>query len=61
MFWMSDAKIVGTHLSYHTKISIMQSPQSNDDKNITEGSYASGEENIIYVLVCSKLNFNVCD
>jgi len=54
-FRMKDSKVVGTPLGHHTKLSIKQCPQSNEEKSKMEGTpYASGVGSIMYGMVCSR-------
>ncbi|WJX42094.1 hypothetical protein P8452_29365 [Trifolium repens] len=54
-FRMSDSKVVNTPLGHHSKLSIKQCPQSEDEKEKMEGTpYASGVGSIMYGMVCSR-------
>jgi len=52
---MKDSKVVGTPLDHHTKLSIKQCPQFDEEKSKMDGtSYANGVGNIMYGMVCSR-------
>jgi len=54
-FKMKYSKVVGTPLGHHTKFSIKQCPQSDEEKSKMEGTpYASGVGSIMYGMVCSR-------
>ena len=54
---MKDSKVVGTPLGHHTKLSIKQCLQSDEEKRKMEGTpYVSGVGSIIYGMVCSRPN-----
>ncbi|PNX79295.1 GDSL esterase/lipase, partial [Trifolium pratense] len=54
---MLDAKTVTTPLGYHTKLSVMQCPQSEEEKRRMEGiPYASCVGSILHDMVCSRSN-----
>jgi len=54
-FRMSNFKTVSTPLGHHTKLSIKQCPQSEDEKKEMESTpYASGVGSIMYRMVCSR-------
>ncbi|CAJ2668093.1 unnamed protein product [Trifolium pratense] len=54
-FRMTDSKIVNTPLSHHSKLSIKQCPQSEDERKKMESTpYASGVGSIMYGMVCSR-------
>jgi len=54
-FRMSNSKTVRTPLGNHTKLSIKQCPQSEDEKKEMEITpYASGVGSIMYRMVCSR-------
>src|SRR4030067_3506569 len=54
-FRMSNSKVVSTPLGHHTKLSIKQCPQSEDEKKVMESTpYASGVGSIMYGMVCSR-------
>jgi len=54
-FRMKDSKVVGTPFGHHTRLSIKQCPQSDEEKRKIEGtSYASGVGSIMYSMVCSR-------
>ncbi|KAK2447548.1 secreted RxLR effector protein [Trifolium repens] len=54
-FRMSDSKVVNTPLGHHSKLSVKQCPQSEDEKKKMEGTpYASGVGSIMYGMVCSR-------
>ncbi|WJX16947.1 hypothetical protein P8452_06919 [Trifolium repens] len=51
---MSDSKVVNTPLGHHSKLSIKQCPQSEDERKKMESTpYASGVGSIMYGMVCS--------
>jgi len=52
---MSNSKIVSTPLGHHTKLSIKQCPQSEDEKQVMVSTpYDSGVGSIMYGIVCSR-------
>ena len=52
---MSNSKIVSTSLGHHTKLSIKQCPQSEDEKQVMVSTpYASGVGSIMFGMVCSR-------
>jgi len=52
---MSNSKIMSTPLGHHTKLSIKQCPQSEDEKQVMASTpYASGVGGIMYGMVCSR-------
>ncbi|CAJ2651441.1 unnamed protein product [Trifolium pratense] len=52
---MSDSKVVNTPLGHHSKLSIKQCPQSEDERKKMESTpYASGVGSIMYGMVCSR-------
>ena len=54
-FRMKDSKVVGTPLSHHTKLSMKQCPQSDEEKRRIEGTpYASEVGSIMYDMVSSR-------
>ncbi|KAK2414734.1 secreted RxLR effector protein [Trifolium repens] len=54
-FRMSDSKVVNTPLGHHSKLSIKQCPQSEDERKKMESTpYASGVGSIMYGMVCSR-------
>jgi len=54
-FKMKESKVVGPPVGHHTKLSIKQCPQSDEEKRKTEGTpYASGVGSIMYGMVCSR-------
>ncbi|KAK2437580.1 secreted RxLR effector protein [Trifolium repens] len=54
-FIMSDSKVVNTPLGHHSKLSIKQCPQSEDERKKMESTpYASGVGSIMYGMVCSR-------
>ena len=54
-FRMSNSKTVSTPLGHHTKLSIKQCPQSEDEKQAIESTpYASGVGSIMYGMFCSR-------
>ena len=54
-FRMSNSKTVSTPLGHHTKLSIKQCPQSEDEKQEMDSTpYASGVGSIMYKMVCSR-------
>jgi len=54
-FRMSNSKTVSTPLGHHTKLSIKQCPQSEDEKQEMESTtYASRVGSIMYGMVCSR-------
>jgi len=56
-FRMSNSITVSTPLGHHTKWSIKQCPQSEDEKQVTESTpYASGVGSIMYGMIFSGLD-----
>ncbi|CAJ2640159.1 unnamed protein product [Trifolium pratense] len=54
-FRMTDSKVVNTPLGHHSKLSIKQCPQSEDERKKMESTpYASGVGSIMYGMVCSR-------
>ena len=54
-FRISNSKIVNTPLGHHTKLSIKQCHQSEDEKQVMASTpYASGVGSIMYGMVCSR-------
>ncbi|CAJ2648276.1 unnamed protein product [Trifolium pratense] len=54
-FRMTDSKVVKTPLGHHSKLSIKQCPQSEDERKKMESTpYASGVGSIMYGIVCSR-------
>ncbi|MCI03809.1 retrovirus-related pol polyprotein from transposon tnt 1-94, partial [Trifolium medium] len=59
-FKMTDSKILNTPLGHHSKLSIKQCPQSEEEKRKMESiaPCASGIGSIMYDIVCSRPNLS---
>ncbi|PNX72588.1 copia LTR rider, partial [Trifolium pratense] len=54
-FRMTDSKVMNTPLDHHSKLSIKQCPQSEDERKKMESTpFASGVGSIMYDMVCSR-------
>ena len=54
-FRMHQSKPVSTPLGHHTKLSVIQAPETAEERSkMNQTPYASGVESIMYGMVCSR-------